>query len=87
MEGGTPLGSTKTFCCCNNFHVNIYLNIYHNPITTAQHNQMTTHQVRACTFLNHLLPKKKWGISQILQKEGISSSPKLVWPGQITITI
>ena len=41
MESDTSFGSTKPFWCRNIFHGNIYLNIYHNPITTAHNGRMT----------------------------------------------
>ena len=65
MNSGNSIRSTKPFCCRNIFHGNIYLNIYLNPILKAQNGLMTLiplaeqtpYRVKACIFLNHLLPK------------------------------
>ena len=41
MGNGTSLESTKPFCCRNILYGNIYLNINHNLIITAQNDHMT----------------------------------------------
>ena len=60
MGSGTSVGSMKPFYCQNIFNGNIYLNIFYNPITTAQNGHITMIRLAKPTSQscpNNLFPK------------------------------